>query len=86
MRHGTSDRPVAMSQANEALASHWRHQAAKFVTAARGSDNLRDMVRLVAAASVLESAARKVCMGSDVDLQKAAELARQVASVDGARL
>jgi len=68
----------AMSQANEVLARHWLDEAAKFVAAARCSRSLPHVVKLVATASFLESAARQVCMDvSESDFQKIAELARQ---------
>lgn len=73
-----SEATSSKSQANEVIARHWLNEAAKFVAAARCSRSLPHMVKLVAAASFLESAARRACMGvSESDFQKVAELARQ---------
>jgi hypothetical protein len=68
----------SVSHGNEVLARHWLDEAAKCVEAARCCRNLPHMVKLVATASFLESAARRLCMGvSESDFQKVAELARQ---------
>ena len=59
-----------MCQANEIFAEHWLDQAGKLLAAARTSNNLRVIVSLVAAASVLESAVRKIRKGTgSVDFQ-----------------
>lgn len=59
-----------MNHSYDALAARWREQAEKYVTKARGSANLRDLVRFIAMASTLEYAARKVCSGADVNLDE----------------
>jgi hypothetical protein len=59
-----------VNRSYDALAAHWREQAEKYVKKARESVNLRDLVRLIAMASTLEYAARKVCSGADVNLDE----------------
>lgn len=58
-----------MNPGHETLATSWREQAARCVRRARSSDSLRDIVRLIAMASTLEHAARKLCSATDVNLQ-----------------
>ena len=72
------DATSSMSQANEVVARHWLDEAARLVAAARCPRSLPHMVKLVATASFLESAARRVRMDvSASDFQNIAESARQ---------
>ena len=64
-----------MNRSYDALAAHWREQAEQYVRQARRSAILRDIVRLIAMASTLEHAARKVSSGADVNLN---EIARKI--------
>jgi hypothetical protein len=57
-----------VTQSYEALAECLREQAGRHVSLARRSDSLRDIVRLIATASTLEQAARKLCSTTSVDL------------------
>jgi hypothetical protein len=52
----------------DALAANWREQADRYVRKAQSSSSLREIVRLIAMASTLEHAARKVTSGVDVNL------------------
>jgi hypothetical protein len=58
----------------EALVAGWRKQAEDYVRQARRSTSLRDIVRLIAMASTLEHAARRVCSGADVNLSEIARM------------
>jgi hypothetical protein len=62
-----------VTQRYEALAESLREQAGRHVRLARSSDSLRDIVRLIAAASTLERAARKLRSTTDVDLSDIAQ-------------
>ena len=68
-----------MNRSCEALVASLREQAAVYVRKARSSNNLRDIVRLTAAASALEHAARKLCAATDVNLNDIARLLTPVA-------
>lgn len=59
-----------MNRSYEALAANWREQVERYVRNARRYASLRDIVRLIAMASTLEHAARKVCSGADVNLNE----------------
>lgn len=62
-----------MKQSYEALAQTLREQAERYVSFARRSNSLRDIVRLIATASALEQAARKLCSTTDVNLSDIAQ-------------
>jgi hypothetical protein len=62
-----------MKQSYEALAESLREQAGRCVKFARRSNSLRDIVRLIATASTLEHAARKLCSTTDVNLSDIAQ-------------
>jgi hypothetical protein len=63
----------------EALVASLRQRATAYVRNARSSDNLRDIVRLIATASTLEHAARKLYVATDVNLHDIARLLIPVA-------
>ncbi len=56
------------------VAEIWRGQAWEYVDIARDSDDLSDIVRLIAMASTLERAARKLCLDADVNFSEIAPL------------
>jgi hypothetical protein len=62
-----------VKQSYEALAESLREQAARYVGFAHRSNSLRDIVRLIATASALEHAARKLCSNTDVNLSDIAQ-------------
>ena len=62
-----------MKQSYEALAESLREQAGRYVSIARRSNSLLDIVRLIATASMLEQAARKLCSTTDVNLTDIAQ-------------
>jgi len=64
----------------EALVASLRQRAAAHVGNARSSNNLRDIVRLIATASTLEHAARKLYVATDVNLHDIARLLNPVAA------
>lgn len=68
-----------MSRSCEALVASLRQRAAAHVRKARSSNNLRDIVRLIATASTLEHAARKLDVATDVNLHDIARLLNPVA-------
>ena len=68
-RHGS----YAVKQSYEAMAASLREQAGRYVSFARRSNSLRDIVRLIATASTLEHAARKLCSTTDVNLSDIAK-------------
>ena len=72
-----------MNRGYDALAADWQEQADRYVREAQSSSTLRDIVRLIAMASTLEHAARKVTSGSDVNLEDIVRII-SLASVPGA--
>jgi len=62
-----------VKQSYEALAESLREQAGRYVSLARRSSSLRDIVRLIATASTLEHAARKLYSTTDVNLSDIAQ-------------
>ena len=62
-----------MKQNYGPLAESLREQAGRYVSFARRSNNLRDIVRLIAMASALEHAARKLVSATDADLSDIAQ-------------
>lgn len=68
-----------MNRSCEALVASLRQRAAADVGNARSSNNLRDIVRLIATASTLEHAARKLYVATDVNLHDVARLLNPVA-------
>jgi hypothetical protein len=69
----------------EALAASWREDADGYVRKARNSNNLRDMVRLIALASTLEQAARR--LSSSANLHEVARVVSEATKLhnDGHR-
>jgi hypothetical protein len=63
----------------EALVASLRQRAAAHVRKARSSNNLRNIVRLIATASTLEHAARKLYDATDVNLHDIARILNPVA-------
>lgn len=62
-----------MKQNYGPLADSLREQAGRYVSFARRSNSLRDIVRLIAMASALEHAARKLGSATDADLSDIAQ-------------
>ena len=62
-----------MKQSYGALADSLREQAGIYVSIARRSNSLRDIVRLIAMASALEHASRKLGSATDADLSDIAQ-------------
>jgi hypothetical protein len=63
-----------VSRDYEALAASWREQAGRYVSKARRSNNLREIVRIVAMASTLEHAARRLGSATDIDFNNLVRL------------
>lgn len=62
-----------MKRNHEGLAESLREQARRYVSVARRSNSLRDIVRLIATASTLERAALDLCSTTDVNLSDLAQ-------------
>ena len=69
-----------MNPGCEALVASLRQRATEHVRKASRSNNLRDIVRLVTMASMLEHAARKLCAATEVNLSDIARLLGPVAA------
>ena len=67
-----------MNRGYEALVESWCTEARQHVDAARRSHNLREIVRLIATASTLERAARRLSSDPNVNLHEVMEIVSAV--------